>query len=357
MMPLPSVTDIIRSGVFLHGYDAAEIARLGAIDIRRDEPGIVELRNVICIPGYGILYDEAGIKIDLTSRTYRPPGCYDARFMARYRASVAAKEPDHIDPPSELETVDETVFFAGMFVSHYGHFLTDSLSRLWPADSLREGRRFYYQGLGGEVAEDHSFARTILEAGGLDLSKRIHVSRPTMFRRMIVPCPSMQHDKRVHFEHARFPLSAARILADGGNRETAPVYLSRSGLSQQQRGASNEAELETALERRGVSILHPQRLTVRDQVALFNGRRTIIGCSGSALHTALIALDGRSSTTLVNLTLPFIDHRFLLVDGITQHKSDYLNACSLLPEQSKSRGRFVADVGLVMDFLAQSKVI
>ena len=60
---------------------------------------------------------------------------------------------------------------------------------------------------------------------------------------------------------------------------------------------------------------------------------------------------------LVNLTLPFIDHRFLLVDGITQHESHYLNACGLLPEQSKSRGRFVVDIDFVMDFLVQSKII
>lgn len=347
----------LRPDIHFHGYDDAVLADLGILDIQEGVPPIVELQNVFAIPPFCVLFDEQGQRIDITSRSYRPPEMYRARQYQMLMAKLHKKEPARADLPADVEVIGEPVFFAGMFISHFGHFLTDGLSRFWCDDRREIYDRFYYQGLHQDTPEAHGFTQLILQSGGVALSRRLHVGRPAMFRSLIVPMPSIQSDRRIYSCHPAFHRAAARAIIGDGDAGDEPVYLSRSALSQDHRGANNEAELEATFSRHGVRIVHPEMLGVADQIRLFNGRRKIISCSGSALHTILFNMRRGAGSMLVNLTLPFIDMRYPLVDAIMLHESHYLNACTLLPGEMKARGRFLIDIDRVMEFLFERKII
>ena len=345
----------LRPGIFFHGYEGSALRDLDILDVRGDLPPVVELKNVLCVPPYCVLFDETGNRITITGRSYRPPELYSARQYEVLMAKLTRKEPLRIDVPADPEIIDHPVFFAGMFISHFGHFLTDGLSRLWCPQLLKSHDQFYFQGLNQDIAENHGFSRTIMLHGSLDLSRRRHVKGPVKFRRLTVPMPSIQNDRRIYTTHSGFHIAAARALIGAGDGSTESVYLSRSALAPEHRGADNEAQLETALAGHGVRIVHPQSLAIVDQIRLFNGRRKIVSCSGSALHAMLFSICRGEGATLVNLTLPFVDLRYPLIDAILSQESHYLNACTLLPGETKSRGRFMIDIDRAVEFLFERK--
>jgi Glycosyltransferase 61 len=74
-------------------------------------------------------------------------------------------------------------------------------------------------------------------------------------------------------------------------RPPAHVYLSRSRFGGWH-GIANEAEVERALIDLGFAVVHPQELSLPDQLALYAGADCIVADYGSAAHNALFAPRG-----------------------------------------------------------------
>ena len=68
------------------------------------------------------------------------------------------------------------------------------------------------------------------------------------------------------------------------------LYFSRRGLSG--RILVNEAALEAALRSRGYRVVHPERLSIAEQVALARRAEVVVGASGAAMANALFAPAG-----------------------------------------------------------------
>jgi capsular polysaccharide biosynthesis protein len=78
----------------------------------------------------------------------------------------------------------------------------------------------------------------------------------------------------------------------------------------------NEEEIEALFMRYGFTILHPEQLSIQDQVRLFSRARMIAGPRGSGLHNIVFA---RPDTPLLLLTerrsVPPIDTFLMRADG------------------------------------------
>ena len=120
--------------------------------------------------------------------------------------------------------------------------------------------------------------------------------------------------------------SATAATAAGGGLA---VYLSRARLGGNLRRARNEVEIEAVVAARGFQVLHPQEMSISEQVAAMRGADVVAGCDGSALHLAAFA---RPGTTLVALDSRVVENQLMIdiarglnavhvpasVDGITQ---------------------------------------
>jgi capsular polysaccharide biosynthesis protein len=84
-------------------------------------------------------------------------------------------------------------------------------------------------------------------------------------------------------------------------------------------------EVEALFERNGFAIVHPEKLPIEDQIALFSGAKMIAGLGGSAMHNAVFAspdcpmliLQTRSMGTRVDITLAEPERRLGYVFGRT----------------------------------------
>ena len=214
-------------------------------------------------------------------------GGYDSdgrwsRALAHGRNDELATPP----PPraAEAEWAEECVY-GGILWGHFGHFLLEGLSRAWgiaerpdlPVVWRRAPAR----------AEFTAWQREILEILGLGGREHRVVERPVRIRRLWVPDQGFMLRRFFHPRHAA-------ALGVHPFRPPVPgrrVWLSRSGLPEQLARIAGEAEFEAILAADGWTILHPERLPVREQLRAIEDAAAVAGFEGSAFHLLVLGRD------------------------------------------------------------------
>ena len=311
-----------------HGYDPGLKERLLG-GIRLSPPGVPPaiqlLRDAVALPGYRGLYDARGSRIDAGHwRTLSE----DAPEL--FRRKLHSRTPQSIDVPGQIAKFDQKVVFAGMLIPQYGHFLIDTMARLWAAD-LDPDLPLLFLKHPDDWVEYPDYVRTIFDALGLS-SRIVTIDEPTLFREVVCPAPTFEYRSKV-FSIADRPHRrvADRLVERPSPRWARPVYLSRSGLLSNQRKFAVELELEEEVQRRGVDIARPETLELAEQIALFEQAPVILGTVGSAFHTALFSRS--SGNALGLLTWGRGIENYLLVDSIKSHQSHYIQSLTGIEEK------------------------
>lgn len=235
--------------------------------------------------------------------------------------TVAPQMPAQVD-----ETLPGRWLWAGVLFDHFGHFLVESMSRLWAAhhgagagalDGIcyipkRPGRR------GGL----HGFQRQVLDVFGLGLPVRL-ATRATRIETLVVPGQGFGLGEMIggtaamrDAVHRHF---AAEIAPEGAER----LYLSRSALPPDGGAIIAETVIEEHLRAQGYRIMHPQDHSLTEQIAQMKAARQIIFADGSAGH--LLAYVARPDQQIVCLP-----RRSFWIDGPVDHIAGFAGRVPLV---------------------------
>ena len=231
------------------------------------------------------------------------------------------------DPsPRAAETVHEGPFlYIGPLVTHYGHFLVNTLPMLWPLLSWSGPRpRILCHMPGGRSVLDRlPFVAPILDGLGLGVADLVAFDEPVRVTEVVLPQPALREQAAVHDVFATLCRQIGRplwrdVAVDGARR---PVYLSKTRLTSGVACAVNEQAIVDELDRRGVDIAFPETLSLAEQVRLLSHRRIVMGTVGSAFHTVAFAAPGRR---LVGLNWqPSLNANFALIDACNAARARY----------------------------------
>jgi hypothetical protein len=182
-----------------------------------------------------------------------------------------------------------THIFAGYLFPHYGHFLLESLSRLW---FIRQNPHLPLVWLGvHNQNEFNAMQRELFDLYRVQNPMYI-VTEQTSVENLVVP-----HDG--YIIHTRYSPEQIKALKLRDGCDTVPgkkVWLSRSKLD---KGiVYNEREFERILEANGWTIYHPQEHSIREQVDMLADAEEIAGVEGSALHTLVLIPEYRGHVTI-----------------------------------------------------------
>ena len=185
--------------------------------------------------------------------------------------------------------------YGGSLHHHFGHFMVESLGRLWAMEELHDwadgivwtlaapragnGARF------ADATLQRSFIQDTLRLLGLG-GKKLHiVIGPTVFEHLAVPSALMLNGPPgVASGHPVFRHFIRRMAAAAEDTPALPgLYVSRAGLVAPARFAG-EDRLEQAFVRAGWQVLRPEERSVPDQIALYRAARRLVFAEGSALH-------------------------------------------------------------------------
>jgi capsular polysaccharide biosynthesis protein len=295
------------------------------------------------------VYDAKGARVD-PSRL--------VRFADDPKPEFWPSEPQ-LDSLRVDEEIREPVVFRSMFFKHWGHFLLESIARLW-ADAVHPELRALstlYAMAYGETVIDGRYAQ-FLDLAGVRALTPLESGRRVRLAKCYIPTQTFSLGSFAHPAHLDAPRRVARRLIGETARDDQPIYFSRRdpGLrGHAQRRMRNEAELETELARLGVRIVHMQNFSLAEQIALMNSHRVFIGAWGSAFHNLLFCLNPSEVSTYV-LISRWLPRDFVLVDTIVGNEAHYLAVQSHTEKYDETREVDV-DVEATLAYLKAQGVI
>lgn len=193
--------------------------------------------------------------------------------------------------PDTIIDLPGSWMFLGPLFGHFGHFLVESISRIWafgPLQDRIDGVLYVpkFQNRPEHVAETY---RPFLRALGVTAPMR-NLDEPTRVERLFVPQQGFGMFQMIEgapefrdFVRAR----AGKSIAPQGH---ARIYVSRSALPAERGSILGETRLEALLAEEGYVPFHPQKHSFEAQIAAYRAAREVIAVDCSPLH--LLALVG-----------------------------------------------------------------
>lgn len=209
---------------------------------------------------------------------------------------------------AELEPIQGPVIYAGPYHRHFGHFVAESMHRLYAKSFFHHlrGARVAFLGNSKGFNPITPWFVEVLDLCGVDRDDIIIVDKPTRFSELHVPVQG-----RVLGGKALFETYADIFVPRLGPVDTdeAPlVYFSRSKhmFSGSYLG---ETLVEKVLSEAGFRIVYPEALHASTVVRLIMASRVSLFCEGSAVHN--IELCGRVACKVGIISRrPFTHRRF-----------------------------------------------
>jgi capsular polysaccharide biosynthesis protein len=181
--------------------------------------------------------------------------------------------------------------WGGLLFSHFGHFLAESLCRLWAVDQVR--RSFDGIIFIGKSKQPNNgllpFQQKILDLLQIDLPIRL-VTEPTRVDRLVVPGQGLGIGEIAQGTPETRAMIARRFARDIPAEGSKRIFIARTGLGERGSMLLGETMLEAGLIEAGYDVLHPQDHSLEHQIARMKAADDIIITDGSAAHLlALVA--------------------------------------------------------------------
>ena len=200
----------------------------------------------------------------------------------------------------EIESSSEEVIFGGVVLDHFGHFLVESMSRLWYVlDNMGQGKKIVFISNG----KPGRWMDAFLELLGIERDRYYILYRPVRFASVTVPEESVH--SWGYFYTKEYQHIYARLR---GRVEPSPhkkIYLTHSAYG----GivCCNEKYFEDYFSAKGFMVISPEKYSLQEQIAFLKGADEV-ACMVSTLshlvlfakpHTKLIMLTRTSDEVLV----------------------------------------------------------
>jgi hypothetical protein len=223
----------------------------------------------------GCLYDADGARVALAMR----PGDGD---------QAISSDPAELPPEQRGGTwLPGRTLYVGSFMNGYGRFITEGLSRCWMRDMGPFDHVVAYPMTddNGTSSIQH-FHRYL--AGLLDVPiDRIAMLRnQIVFDEIVVPEQLWAGDRHVN---AHMRTVYERIRAPHvGRRSSGRIFLSRAPSGR----LRNPLAVEDVFASFGFRIVHPEQMSMAEQLALYANCEVLGSLSGSGMHNCLFARPG-----------------------------------------------------------------
>lgn len=223
----------------------------------------------------------------------------------------------------KVECVDDEIIYIGDVDSFFGHFLTNSLTRLWILFNP-EFLNYKVCYIGKDPSSSFIEAFYLF---GIKKENLVYINKPTMFSKVIIPEPSYRY---WDYWHMDFKRTFDKIRSNVQKKYNYPkIYFSRStyfGAS----GTFGEIPIEKIFKKNGFRIIHPDSYTFSEKIAMLSNCKVLAGLSGTGMHNALFCND--NVTCYILNRSPCIIPVQIQIDQMKKINSYYIDAyLDLLP--------------------------
>lgn len=204
--------------------------------------------------------------------------------------------------------MDCDVVYFGMYFNHWGHFLVDLIGRLWYF-AKNKGCKLKLAYLGTE--EPRGNFLEFFSLLGIEKEDLLHITTPTRFRSVIVPEFSCKSCEWYSDEYRSiFDSMIDAVTQEGYVTESLPnlekVYFTRLAFGKAKSSEIGEDKIAKWMEINGFSLIAPEKLTIRDQIYVWNHAGHIVCLDGSIPIS--VAFSNNPNLTLTVLHKTHLEH-------------------------------------------------
>lgn len=191
---------------------------------------------------------------------------------------------------------DETAIYIGRLEDAWGHFMHETLSRVWYlVDNLDGDYKIAYISCGRDTFLEY------LCFLGFPLDRFIRINEPTKFKQVIIPEESTRIN---NLYHPKYKTIIDKMYKDIPPASQKKIYLSRALMPMQCKRLGEDA-IENVFRENGYTVISPEMLSARGKISLIKGADIVVTPQGSGDYNMPFAKDG---TKLVFLNTSSIYH-------------------------------------------------
>lgn len=305
------------SGLYVASCNKKDYIKAAQVDNLRAEPlKVTEVENGIILPAKpmpGIPWGGGGVQREdfsfvLESET---PNIFGGDY-----------DYDH----STINKLDKTVVYMGPFLSHWGHFICDQISRLWFI--LQEPEKYIVAYCGWNWGNKQTALwgnfLELMHMLGLNDDQLLDVQTPIQFKKVIIPDLSFRRGEFYTKEYLNIFKKISSTVHPDDFEYCDKIYYTRTHFAEAQKKERGEDELEKLFENNGYKIIAPEQISLREQVYYYQYAKHIAAISGSITHSILFAREDLEITILNKMNL--LNGYQLIVDNMIKAKITYVDA-------------------------------
>ncbi len=216
----------------------------------------------------------------------------EAVLLRHGRASQCMPFQNH-DDTTGLPQIDGTFLYGGILLNNFGHFLLESIGRLWAYNRFKnfDPYIFFYApwGIPDYKKKDH-YMYQLFRGFGIPVNRLVFFSEIVQLKKVIIP------EQKYGFGKCRMPDNTfinfiqSFNLPDHFNAgiNADKIYISRSQLPFNQGRLFGEAEFEKYLQSNGYLVVYPEKHTLYEQLIMYKKAKQIIFCDGGAMYGTIL---------------------------------------------------------------------
>lgn len=233
----------------------------------------------------------------------------------------------YTETPSPVESCKRAVY-VGYFFDCYGHMIGDSLRWAWflQSNAFKSFQKEEYELVYVSLSPLKKYQLDLLRLAGIHHARRI--TEVTTIEQLIVPTPSLTTQNEQNYWRAEFHDTIDYMIAEARKESSwngpKKIYLSRGKW-----GRNNdfgEEQIEKILHKQGYAIVYPERLSISEQIVMWNTASDIVCTEGSISHNALFCRSD-ARVTLLRKTL-HVNKYSLFINDMRNINVRYVD-CSL----------------------------
>lgn len=253
----------------------------------------------------GAVYDRRGRLVRASQRTGGWLGDHALSFDM----------PELPSPLADPVEVSGTLTYGGTWFNHFGHFLLETVTTLWPQEHGQKiiAHPFWFG------RERLPYQLEALRLLGVPAKVALVGRAPVRVERLIVPdrtfIPNAYILPEALLAWDRMREAALRAQSGSGTSTPELVFFSRTSFSTRElaaRGTNpptgaraarplpNDQQTDELAASLGFTVIDPETLSLTEQIAVAGRARLIAGPSGSALHLSAFADEGTAVVELAD---------------------------------------------------------
>lgn len=239
-------------------------------------------------------------------------------------------------PKSEVININEEVVFLGFFHPTWGHFLVDSIKKMWFLFSTvylslkARNLKFIYT-----CTPDFRFSDNIVElltVLNIEVDQLCKVDKPTLFKSVIVPDDSFindEFDTRFYTKEYKTLIERFKLYAEPLKNDYEKIYFTRTKLNSNK--DIGEKSIERMFRKFGYKVFSPEKMTFKEQVSVLHNCSSFATTEGSISHNALFLKENSNlilvrKASFINIySFPINQMNKLQVSYIDAHLSVFTN--------------------------------